>query len=1391
MSRKGHKKLRFFQERTRNTDFKNTETIVLDFIESIEDYKVFQLLENGGDTKNAGRKLKYSGTKAYMAMELAYKNRLHYFYEEQRHEGKLSQSEYDSRQAKLRNDRKLNHFDLKEMFIDNIVKSQVVSDVKPDVVVDLELILRGASNNNNKPKHKGGIPNPLELRRALNEMTKFFKKYIDPYENYPVITDSLLKEENAWLEMKHDCDDFDESNCYILIAPKNFIHKKDVAVNLLKFNWDLVLDFDPKSDINGFESIYEEVTKIKASIRDLSITDINRPIRVSGAPYWVLANGYDDKPESVMKKYQAWKTKYGQQLFKFFNRFYSVYSKPAKVIVMQGTGNEELAYIVGELNSAYLNDDGETSNIDFYLLSGENEHLEIEYENFKTTALTLEDLSSHIAKREIVTGKIDLEKQIPTAGGYRALQPDFLSKFFDFAQIVYVGIEFFETDNDDPRCFYDGSRSISWMELKNDKDVPRKAYVTSYKKTLNEMLGRKGQLFYHYDYFAGYGGTTQLRRIAWDFHDTYPVIIIRNYSSEQKSRFVSLFNLCKLPLLILIDSNDMSIQDARFLSTDLQTESFSHVICYLNRNEKTRSTKSDKAIFILDALSRDETIKMKDILLPYSFDENCKKNLHSICDTAEESEDRSPFIMALTAMDKDFKGVKPYITNYLTKLNAEQKKLIVYVALVDYANKYLDLHFFENLFRNPNIDSEFLSEIGAFRMLVSIVKRNPKKRYCKIKYHRFAQEILIQVSTSSSGDKISFVGLFNYILNFIGDSRPSIFTKNFDTITLLRDLFITREEDAEAIKPNFAPIIQRLIDEKKSSLGTLSQEDQLMIGMIFEKLVNVYPEEPHFLAHLARFNFYIEKDFDKGLQNINQAIELNKSYIEEHGGKKDSRLYHIKAMGYVAKITNKLIPNIKRMKNISTPAEIDELFIELKKNVTQAQGIFKDVRGMNAGIAGHISDINLCIELIGLGRYMQDESDTANFLKNTSDSWYVQLSDLACSLYEECSQYDPNDDSFEGVAFKEISGLIDEIKGNLPKAISTWENYLIHAPEKEKTRIRRMLARAYIENSKRNADQVQLKKIAELMQQNILYEPTKSSNIRIWFKAIRNIKADNPAILLDEALIKLNQWAVNSDSIDAFYYLFILTFIKAVDGSMDAEGRLPKLLAQLKSKSGNYIDRTKNHYWLGKTGIGIERLVSNNDLSLSNEAETMDKLLKLTGRVNEKYVNENHAYITAYRTDVFFKPLATRGEISRDSINNRVEFCVGFSYDGPRAYNASVKPKSTSDDIVEPLKDLAYGVSVTCEVKRINLEHFIDVRIVGYECQGSIHVDLLAEPYSNNNRPVIGTIIEATVLKSKYLQGRGMIWELTMKNLETINEDVNLPEYKKKLLEFKKDINTK
>lgn len=116
-----------------------------------------------------------------------------------------------------------------------------------------------------------------------------------------------------------------------------------------------------------------------------------------------------------------------------------------------------------------------------------------------------------------------------------------------------------------------------------------------------------------------------------------------------------------------------------------------------------------------------------------------------------------------------------------------------------------------------------------------------------------------------------------------------------------------------------------------------------------------------------------------------------------------------------------------------------------------------------------------------------------------------------------------------------------------------------------------------------------------------------------------------------------------------------------------------------------------------------------------------------------------------------------------------IEERLGFSYDGPRAYNSSIKLLG-KDEFVEVKREIESGIAVKCEVTK-NVTHYVQVRIIGFSEIGSIYVNELVEPYSANNRPDIGTILDGKILMKKFDNAKHCnVWQITM-NMNDIKEE--------------------
>lgn len=459
------------------------------------------------------------------------------------------------------------------------------------------------------------------------------------------------------------------------------------------------------------------------------------------------------------------------------------------------------------------------------------------------------------------------------------------------------------------------------------------------------------------------------------------------------------------------------------------------------------------------------------------------------------------------------------------------------------------------------------------------------------------------------------------------------------------------------------------------------------------------------------------------------------------------------------------VPGVRKYINDNSEKEKINLINQIENDAQEAFKLYELVRKSNVGIAGHVSEIYMCINVANAIKRVLEESGESfsNYLLQSDGDWVMKYVDRATDLWEEVKKIAPETNSEE---LEQLEIRIKQLTSDLEGTISLWEDYVNSDTTIDKTQARRILAHAYIkqmENGSKKDEQDVLKKIIKLMEDNMVVESQHTGNIRLWFDAICKYKVENQETLIMDAINKLNRWISLTDSVEAHYYRFVLKFIQAINGSILAESELPKLLRELKQKSMNLYNRTVPQHWLVNEGTGLSMLYSNSRSKKNaiSEEEMAKKMRLIVGRISNNYVNESHAYINYHGTEIYFNPSATKGEIDKSKINQRVKFGIGFSYDGPRAYNSSIQLMGKED--VEEVRNIETGMIIKCEVIK-NVAFFTQVRLVGYsEEVGSIHIDELSNPFNRNHRPSIGSVFEVKVLNQKFdNKTQRNIWMLTM-----------------------------
>lgn len=372
-----------FKNRTNSVNYRDKKAIIAQFNKSVREYKRFSEVFSGGDEELAASKLHNAGTDLYMCCEWALKNYLYRKYDAQfaAHEIPSHSREY-----------KINQLSSREATLEYLLNELEDFGIPPmdTIGIDSQKIIRNAKVVNNGPKHDRTIPDPGLYKSTLEEVRKIIKYYVDDNAELEVIDDSVYGGEKAWYEILENTSEFNSAYSYVLITRRI----TSIAVKgLFSQKWDLVIDMDPDSDISGLAHDFTSVTGITPRVRTLDFANSRKKFSFSHMPYWIMANGISDVPESVVDS-KKWGTAHGKYLISLLEEFHKEYSKPVKAFVCPVEDEKNLRKIIDTFNDVY--DSGD--EIDFCVLSADREYTSIDDENFKISALSIVEFAENLGK---------------------------------------------------------------------------------------------------------------------------------------------------------------------------------------------------------------------------------------------------------------------------------------------------------------------------------------------------------------------------------------------------------------------------------------------------------------------------------------------------------------------------------------------------------------------------------------------------------------------------------------------------------------------------------------------------------------------------------------------------------------------------------------------------------------------------------------------------------------------------------------------------------------------------------------------------------------------------------------------------------------------------------
>lgn len=1045
--------------------------------------------------------------------------------------------------------------------------------------------------------------------------------------------------EGGWERFVQVADVTESGRQYVLILAPGERVDCDALRHLAWVDWSLVMDLDPESESIGILKQCKADLESRRSIHRLTKGD-DITGNVSRATFWYFCRGLTGRSESLsLGSYPDWNKAYGEDLRRKLVKFAAASTDPVVLIALWTSPQKEAfvrrlieasASIIGERMTSVVVTEDESHCARVAEETGAT-ICQISTRHFLEGLATLQALreagADNVAR---LPGRDGVPKEVPSSD---------LAWFEEDLEIVHLGIgQSMPMDVDPDRDFLRGG-SITWFGLGFGADMERDkltAVLNCVRRDLENRRTHRVNLLHR----PGAGGSTVARRVLWNLRKDYPCVVLKRcVAKETIERLARIYALCEKPLLILREGGVISDNDAEELAVLLAVRRIPSVLLQVVRRFSAES-EGERRYFISDKLTTGEAERFRAKLTAAS--PSRMKDLQRLACSA--GVDRTPFIFGLTAFAEEFKGLKPFVRNHLTGIPAPQKKILLFLALSHaYGQQAIAEQHFAELLGIPA--SKKVELRRALNTQALGLLSETEKGTWRTAHNLVAKEILTLVLGEGLGDERNWntrlADLACGFADFCRSKQP-IYPEDLQAV-VERVFFFRNDSGLLGSVSAGENLFSELIGDIPSPEGRLR---------VFLRIVELFPDSPHYWAHLGRYYSIRLGQFEDATKAIDKAIELNA---------RDYVLHHMKGMALRSSV----------YKSIGLGDALKDILPIAK----QASECFAQARNLAPDEDyGYISEAQMITRLLDYAQSSSGVNAVAAAAIPSSDPWireaFQQTEDLLLAVRQRRVGDQPSE--YE----ERCRADLDNLYGAHDQALQRWQSLLerrdgsgqclVHAPP-----IRRQIVWTRLAQCGRRWDKMQpnrLQRAVELLEDNLQEEPADDRNIRLWIQGARFLLIP-PTI--EVAAERVAYWRANGDSTESTYYSYVLQALQSVGGSALAGDRATRHLEECRNRVRFRRERTRSFEWLG-TGQGLKQLVHqdllgewNRELDFWGNTSQLRRLEGVVSSISGPHAGEIEV---PGGLKAFFVP-GVAGLVSGRAQNARVTFFLGFSYEGLRAWS--------------------------------------------------------------------------------------------------------------------------
>lgn len=1085
--------------------------------------------------------------------------------------------------------------------------------------------------------------------------------------------------ENELEEFLSEFEFFDSKFNYILLY-------EDLALNenekkqFAKINWNMVIDLEQTQLTDGLFGTIRVDLENRLNIETLILDENEFEYKTTrNTLYWIKATGTMSSKSSLLENNSlyGWKDKYYEPLGNLTKEFSENSDISKRNIVFICSRNFKLLEeIILILNRNFK------KSVTFVLFEDISNKFTIDFKSmvhcvdskftFNKSIQLLEKWESPYLQKGMSLNQIHIPSKF-TENKLIAITEVEHNKIKRYFTLVFPNMKNYYDENSN-KSFFQG-RTITWKEIFYTERLDIEREITnSLLREIELNLKLRNLELINFAHHPGAGGTTVAKRICSFICKDYPTLYLEKGDIDCIEDIIFLYEKTNSTIFVVIDNLQSNQFNAKELLNKLEEKSIKAVILNVERSFDFKNNK----YCLPSELTNNELKKFIEKYSGYYTD------FPQVVEKIKANNDRkmlTPFYLGLIIYEKNYVKLDEYVKLILRSIPQNQKDILTMIAYYTYFSNQqngLPANYFRKLLKLNDEDNVILQQSCFKSPLNKIIIEQDALRWSML--HRLvAEEVLKSEIGLNNIDKLNIGNLAKYSIKFIETIRETSINLKEDSINVLASIFVLRKDEiqltdifSDAIDTE--PIVRAF--DKKFTMVINTLERKEFQFEVLEKLAEEFGrEQRHFYGHLARI-YYHYNEHAKAFAAIEKAISIASK--DQGDSYYDSTLHHIKGMCYKTEAQH-IIQQFHNNEEILK--DFDTTFKAIKNKYNLAIGEFEKTRRVNTKSEhGYISQIQFASRIV-------------DFCFN----YYKEIHNI--TNYKEFFEYDDSIIKWIQKIIADSTNLLHSIKylsqENISNYIKTEEvklmkyfkesdilikmwNKLLQDTSIDSTLIRRNIITTRLASVNYKIDKISefhAREMKNILEEIFIHDP-KDFDIKTYVELAQILKIPHEQIIK-----KLLACEAKRPTLQAKFYLYALAILQNVQNDIfsDSTEELIKDCRDFNIITKTFSNNTYCPEWIGIRNKKLSILKTHevgewNKKFFKNSSEVEKKLYRFKGLVKKsRDVKQGYIEILDSKNNgtnltVLYVPGSANHD-SSDENKRFVEFNIGLSFFGPRAFN--------------------------------------------------------------------------------------------------------------------------